>query len=64
MRSTQTLVEIYNDVTSNEFIAGNGKIPERSVIQVSTYKNDIKVQYLYDIMFNMKSPHVQLVLCL
>ena len=37
-----------SDVTSNECIAGNGYIPDRSVIQVSTQKNGIKVQYLYD----------------
>ena len=30
------LLNISYDVISNECIAGNGKIPERSVIQVST----------------------------
>ena len=40
-------VFLMSDATSNECIAGNGQIPEKSVIQVSTEKNDIKVQYLY-----------------
>ena len=42
-------VILASDVTSNECIAGNGYTLERRVIKVSTKKNDVQVQYLYDI---------------
>ena len=36
------------DVTSNECIAGSGKIPERSDTGEYMKQHDINVQYLYD----------------
>ena len=45
---SEKVIYLTSDVTSNECIAGTGWILERSVIQVSTQKHDINVQYLYD----------------